>query len=49
MKLFPDTGSCQSRSRRQQVTPEPHPISWGGKFMFAYLYHNGKSVGVGES
>jgi hypothetical protein len=21
--------SCQSRSRRQQVTPEPHPSSWG--------------------
>jgi len=21
--------SCQSRSRRQQVTPEPHPNSWG--------------------
>lgn len=21
--------SCQSRSRRQQVIPEPHPISWG--------------------
>jgi len=21
--------SCQSRSRRQQVTPEPQPISWG--------------------
>jgi hypothetical protein len=20
---------CQYRSRRQQVTPEPHPISWG--------------------
>ena len=29
MKRVQTPWTCQSRSRRQQVMPEPHPISWG--------------------
>ena len=28
-RLSQTPASCQSRSRRQQVIPHPHPISWG--------------------
>ncbi len=28
-RAFQTPASCQSRSRRQQVTPKPQPISWG--------------------